>query len=208
MKTKILRPVRIGDDKVEVTVFSEEEKSWEKHRIRSSKNILDRMMAMANNMVIMNLQDNAYVFSEVEAPGLRAIVGEGMVEGVETILSPKPSLLLSIEFGKKTNDHGEIIHKIKPEPNTWIYEGSIINKNIDYDLVILKTADGPRIILPDELYIPQRKSSGGKKTKKKKRRKRKHASKKSVKKSAKTSKTTKKSKKTKKTRRRKRRRKK
>lgn len=200
MKTKILRPVRIGDDKVEIIVFNEEEKSWEKHRIRSSKNILDRMMAMANNMVIMNLQDNAYVFSEVEAPGLRTIVGEGMVEGVETVLSPKPSLLLSVEFGKKVDDHVEIIHKIKPEPNTWVYEGSIINKNIDYDLIILKTIDGPRIVLSDELHIPQRKSSREKKTKKKKRRKRKHTSKTPAKKSTKTSKTTKKSRKTRKRR--------
>lgn len=203
MKTKILRPATIGDDKVELVVFSEEEKSWEKHRIRSSKNILDRMMAMANNMVIMNLQDNAYVFSEVEAPGLRTVVGEGEVKGVETVLSPKPSIILSIEFGKRVDDHVEIIHKIRPEPNTWVYESKIINKNIDYDLIILNTIDGPRIILHEETLIPQRKS-GEKKTKKKRKRRRKKSAKKTAsKKSTKTAKKTKKTSKRKRKRRRK-----
>jgi len=172
VKTKIYKPKKITDDKVEILSLDEEELSWEKHTIRSTKNIMDRMLAMANNVVLMNYRDNVYVFAEVEAPGLRAVIGEGSVPGIETILSPRPIEVTEILFAKKKNDEVEIIHKIVPEHDTWIYEGSVNVTDLDFDIIILKSVNMTRVVLKEELHLPLRKSVE-KKTKSRKRRKRK-----------------------------------
>ncbi len=183
MRTKIYKPKKIADDKVEILGLDEEEISWEKHTIRSTKNIMDRMLAMANNVVLMNYRDNVYVFAEVEAPGLRAVVGEGSVPGIETTLSPRPIEVTEILFAKKKNDEVEIVHKIVPEHDTWIYEGSVNAIDLDYDMIILKSVDMTRVVLKEELHLPLRKSVE-KKTKSRKKRKRKKTEK-SVKKKTK-----------------------
>ncbi len=172
VRTKIYKPKKIADDKVEILGLDEEELSWEKHTIRSTKNIMDRMLAMANNVVVMNYRDNVYVFAEVEAPGLRAVVGEGSVPCIETTLSPRPIEVTEILFAKKKNDEVEIVHKIVPEHDTWIYEGSVNAIDLDYDMIILKSVDMTRVVLKEELHLPLRKSVE-KKTKSKKKRKKK-----------------------------------
>ncbi len=183
MKTKIYKPKKIGDDKVEILGLDEEELSWEKHTIRSTKNIMDRMLAMANNVVLMNYRDNVYVFAEVEAPGLRAVVGEGSIPGVETTLSPRPIEVTEILFAKKKNEEVEIVHKIVPEHDTWIYEGSVNSIDLDYDIIILKSVNMTRVLLREELHLPLRKK--GEKKRKTKRRRKKKKTEKSVKKKTK-----------------------
>ena len=173
MKTKIYKPKKIADDKVEILGLDEEELSWEKHTIRSTRNIIDRMLAMANNVVLMNYRDNVYVFAEVEAPGLRAVVGEGSIPGVETTLSPRPIEVTEILFAKKKNEEIEIVHKIVPEHDTWIYEGSVNSIDLDYDLIILKSVDMTRVLLREELHLPLRKSIEKKRKTRRKRKKKK-----------------------------------
>ena len=168
VRTKNYKPKKMADDKVEILALSEEELSWEKHTIRSTKNVLDRMLAMAN---------------KVEAPGLRAVVGEGSVPGVETILSPRPIEVTEILFAKKKDDNVEIVHKIVPEHDTWVYEGSINAMDLDFDLIILKSIDMTRVVFKEELHLPIRKSTE-KKRKARRKRKRKKAEK-SVKKKTK-----------------------
>jgi len=173
VKTKIYKPKKIADDKVEILGLDEEELSWEKHTIRSTRNIMDRMLAMANNVVLMNYRDNVYVFAEVEAPGLRAVVGEGSIPGVETTLSPRPIEVTEILFAKKKNEEIEIVHKIVPEHDTWIYEGSVNSIDLDYDLIILKSVDMTRVLLREELHLPLRKSIEKKRKTRRKRKKKK-----------------------------------
>ncbi|MCD6300709.1 MAG: hypothetical protein J7L82_01405, partial [Staphylothermus sp.] len=119
----------------------------------------------------------------VEAPGLRAVVGEGSVPGVETILSPRPIEVTEILFAKKKDDNVEIVHKIVPEHDTWVYEGSINAMDLDFDLIILKSIDMTRVVFKEELHLPIRKSTE-KKRKARRKRKRKKAEK-SVKKKTK-----------------------
>ncbi len=185
MKTKIYKPKKIADDKVEILGLDEEELSWEKHTIRSTRNIMDRMLAMANNVVLMNYRDNVYVFAEVEAPGLRAVVGEGSVPGVETTLSPRPVEVTEILFAKKKNEEVEIVHKIVPEHDTWIYEGSVNTIDLDYDLIILKSVDMTRVVLKEELHLPLRKSVEKKRKTRRRRKRKKKKTEKSVKKKTK-----------------------
>ncbi len=172
--TKYL-PEQVGDEKIKLYLLKREELGWRIENKRRSKHVLDRLLAYANNAVITNMAENAYIFAEAEIPGMKAFVGEGGFKDVETILLPLPRpvnkvRIVRIKEGEKT----ETIHEYEPPAEMWGYESKItIAPEIEYDLIIIDTPEGPRPLFPDELKIPIRKTM--KKRGKRKRRKSKKA---------------------------------
>lgn len=157
IRTTLLEPKIIGDDKVQLILLERKEGEWSEHRLRMSENIIDRMIALANNYVIMNMRENAYVFAEVEVPGLRAFIGEGEVPGVETFLTIMPEPVLRIVFYKSEGEEVKPLHIIEPKGDLWGYESKIyVKPSLEYDLIIVETPSTIRAILPDELKFPQR----------------------------------------------------
>ncbi len=194
VRTTLLEPKIIGDDKVQLILLERKEGEWSEHRLKMSENIIDRMITLANNYVIMNMRENAYVFAEVEVPGLRAFIGEGEVPGVETFLTVMPEPILKIVFYKVDGEEVKPLHVIEPKGDLWGYESKIyVEPSLEYDLIIVETPSTIRAILPDELKFPQRtitvaktKIAAAKKKARKSRKKAKKTSKKTKKKTKKT----------------------
>ena len=166
-------PEIVGDEKIKLYLLKREELGWRIENKRRSKHILDRLLAYANNAVITNMAENAYIFAEAEIPGMKAFVGEGGFKGVETILLPLPRpvnrvRIVRIREGEKT----ETIHEYEPPAEMWGYESKItIAPDIEYDLIIIDTPNGPRPLFPDELKIPIKKTARKKSKRRKKKRK-------------------------------------
>ncbi len=194
----IYRPVLVGDDKVKLYLLERREEEWTEEKKKRSKHLLDRLLAHANNIVIMNPVEEGYIFAEVEAPGLKAFVGEGGFKEAETILLPKPQPIKSIKIYKLEDDKLVKIHEYTPPSDLWGYETKIyIDPSIEYDLIIVETQEEPRPIFPNELHIPTRKTIS-KETKRKKRKTRKKATRKKTRKKKRKSSKRKKTKKKKK----------
>ncbi len=172
--TKYL-PEQVGDEKIKLYLLKREELGWRIENKRRSKHVLDRLLAYANNAVITNMAENAYIFAEAEIPGMKAFVGEGGFKDVETILLPLPQPVNKVRIVKiKEGEKTETIHEYEPPAEMWGYESKItIAPEIEYDLIIIDTPEGPRPLFPDELKIPIRKTM--KKRGKRKRRKSKKA---------------------------------
>lgn len=160
VKTTLLEPGIISSDKVRLILLERKEGEWSEHRFRMSENIIDRMIVLANNYVITNMRENAYVFAEVEVPGLRAFIGEGRVPGVETFLTIMPEPVLRIVFYKLEGEEVKPLHVIEPKGELWGYESKIyVEPGFEYDLIIVETPNFIRAILPDELKFPQKAST-------------------------------------------------
>ncbi len=178
VKTLVLKPEYLEDDRVKILLYKVSDEEWDSHIFRGSTNLLDKMLAYANNRVIMKsttLKDlEGYIFSEVEVTGLKASRGEGVVKNVETILYPRPQPLQRIVFLKKEDSMLKPVHEVKLDGEYWVYDSAIIVKNLEYDAILIETLEDKRIVLREEIIIPTRKKIGETtKSLKKKRRKRK-----------------------------------
>ncbi len=161
IKVTKYKPVLAGDDKVRLYLLEREELGWREENKKRSKHVLDRLLAYANNEVLMNLSGEGYVFAEAEVPGMKAFVGEGGFKGAETIILPLPQPVNKIRLMKTgEGERAETLHEYTPPGELWGYESSIsVDPSIGYDLVIIDTPEGPRPIFPDELKIPARKTT-------------------------------------------------
>ena len=165
----MFKPVLIGDDKVKLYLLEMESEEWSMEKKRRSKHLLDRLLAYANNVVIMNPVEEGYIFAEAETPGLKAFVGEGGFKEANTILLPKPQPVKAVKI-YKMDERGKLvkIHEYHPPRELWGYETKIyIDPKLEYDLIIVETSEEPRAIFPNELYIPARKSAKRRKKRRK-----------------------------------------
>ncbi len=161
----------VGDDRIKLVLLEREEGEWTEETKRRSKHLLDRLLAYANNVVIMSQVREGYVFGEAEIPGLKAFVGEGGFRGAETLLLPLPQPVTRITLYKKgETDTAVKVHEYMPPGEMWGYETKIeVDPALEYDLIVVETPEGPRPLFRHELKIPTRKTQAKKKKKKRRR---------------------------------------
>jgi len=202
VKTKLLRPKRYSDNKVEVMVYEIEHEDWSEHNIRSKTSVLDKMLTHAQNIVSMldssgELKDK-YVVVEVELPGLKAMRCEGKVSESSTILYPIPSPITRMVFLKKENEELKPVYTVEFKGENWVYDSIIYDKDLEYDAILVETPEDKRLVLKEELITPTRSKlveEKRKKTRKRRRKKKKTTSTKAKKAGKKKLKKTKKAKK-------------
>lgn len=182
VKRIYLRPEEISAGGLKATLYSVEEDEWSLVEVdEMGENMLNKMMEIAGNELARIRPRDHYAFVTVESPGLSVIIGEGLVEGSRTILSPKPSPLKSIKLIRVVGEEGkyEVVAEIKPEGEKYVYDGLIeLPPDISYDLILVETSEDRRIIMPSELLLPAVKAETGGQKRRKRRRKSKERKKK------------------------------
>ncbi|WP_440059630.1 hypothetical protein ACSU1N_00275 [Thermogladius sp. 4427co] len=158
---------RVSSDGVISVLLYELSESWREAEV---DNNIDSLIALAGNTLSTNPPEaNSYRFVEVEAPGSKVVIGEGGVEGVETVLIPVPGYLRSIKFIKVSGENPVVVHEFKPDSTSIVYDSTLsFNKQLDYDLILVETSELSRIIFPHELLL-ERVRVGEKKARKKRR---------------------------------------
>ncbi len=162
-KTVYYEPRKIGNDTVRITLFERIEAEWSEHNLRKHEKLIDRMLVLAHNNVIRHMSsvggENKYIFSEVEAPGLRAIVGEGQIKDTETLLFLKPEPITRIVVLKKNKETNilEKILELNISKELWCYETKLeFLKNMEWDAILVESPERKRIILREEAKLPLR----------------------------------------------------
>jgi len=180
VKTRVLKPTLYSDEHVDIVLYEIVDEEWDTHVFRASSNLIDKMLAYANNKIVlkqsMSGMIDGYIFSEVEATGFKTVRGEGLVKNIETILYPIPQPLRRIAFLKKIDGELKQVHEIKPPGEYWIYETTLVTKDLDYDAILIETSEDRRIVLREEIIIPHIKTTSeevGKKRRKKRKSRRK-----------------------------------
>ena len=162
-KTVYYEPRKIGNDAVRITLLERIEAEWSEHNLRKHEKLIDRMLVLAHNNVIRHMSsvggENKYIFSEVEAPGLRAIVGDGQIKDTETLLFLKPEPITRIVVLKKNKetDMLEKILELNISKELWCYETKLeFLKNMEWDAILVESPERKRIILREETKLPLR----------------------------------------------------
>ena len=162
-KTVYYEPRKIGTDKIRLTLLERIEAEWSEHNLRKHEKLIDRMLVLAHNNVVRHLSsvgaDNKYVFSEVEAPGLRAIVGEGQIKDAETLLFLKPEPVTRVVVLRRNKETGmlEKITEINVSKELWGYETKIeLPEDMEWDALLVESPERKRLILKEEIKLPLR----------------------------------------------------
>jgi len=173
LKVELLEPVSESDSSVRLGALRINKELWNPIEAGSAKVTVESLLEIAAENIVKHRSTDRLVLASVEAPGLRVVLGENLLKGSFTVLSPKPSYLRRVLFIKCKNGKCEIVHEFRPKSQLLVYEGSIeLIRNIDYDLVIFECEDYRRVLLPHELLLPAVKSEV-KKTRKSRRKKKK-----------------------------------
>lgn len=175
-----LVPMSVDDGSARALLFTPEEKAWDEVEAEPS---LEKLMAVAANTLAHDPPPGgAFRFVEVEAPGLRFVLGEGAVSGTETVLSPLPTHVKSIKFVKMEGEKPVIVHELKPSGLAIAFEGGLALKGGgEFDLVIVEGAELTRLLFPHELLL-ERIKAGEKKARRRRKSRKKAKAKKSRKK--------------------------
>ena len=168
LKIVDLSPYVENDGVVTALLYKQEEK-WGEVEVGEG---LESLLSVAGNTISSNPpQLNVLRFVEVEAPGMKVTIGEGSVEGVETVISPIPAYLRSIKFVKVEGENPVVVHEFKPGNPSIVYDSSIaFGKKLEYDLILVETSEGVRIVFPHELLLEKVKTETKKRRKRRKAR--------------------------------------
>ncbi|MEM4570543.1 MAG: hypothetical protein QXE66_04465 [Desulfurococcaceae archaeon] len=132
--------------------------------------VIERLLELAAEYNVKERSPDAFTLSEVEAPGLRVVLGDGGRFESSTVLTPKPSYLRRMVFVKCDDvSNCKAVYEFKPRSQLIVYEGSISVSNLDYDLIVLECDDHARVLFPHELSQPRVKHVVKKARKKRKR---------------------------------------
>jgi hypothetical protein len=142
----------VENDGVLSAILYKPEESWSEVEVEGDVN---SMLSTAGNILSSNPPAEGRLrFVEVEAPGLKVVIGEGVANGVETILSPYPSFLRSIKLVKVEGETPRVVHEFKPGQPSIVYDSALILwKKLEYDLILVETSEGTRILFPHELLL-------------------------------------------------------
>lgn len=154
-----LRRKEDKDDAVELSGYYVEEEKWDVKELSEEnfdKDTITKLLEIAAEYLVMDRSSGAFVLTEVETTGLRVTLGEGGQFEASTILVPKPSYLRRILFAKcHSTNNCTIVHEFRPSSQIIVYEGTLMTKNLDFDLAIIECGDHVRIIFPHELIQPK-----------------------------------------------------
>ena len=173
LKVELLEPVLESDSNVRLGALRINKELWNPIEADSAKVAVDSLLEIAAENIVKHRSADKLVLVSVEAPGLRVVLGENLLRGSSTVLSPKPSYLRRVLFVKYKNGKCEVVHEFRPKSQLLVYEGSIeLIQNIDYDFIIFECEDYKRVLLPHELLLSVVKSEvrKAKKTRRKKKR--------------------------------------
>ncbi|MFZ8783315.1 MAG: hypothetical protein ACO2OR_04960 [Desulfurococcaceae archaeon] len=172
-RIELLEPVLESSGSIRVKVLRVAKELWSPLEAGSAKITIDNLVEVAAENVVKHRSPEKLVLASVEAPGLKVILGENLLKGALTVLSPKPSYLKRILFVKcESSEKCSIVYEFRPSSQVLVYEGLIeVSQSINYDFIILECEDYKRIMLPHELMLPPVKSEV-EKTKKARRRRR------------------------------------
>ncbi|ADV65157.1 hypothetical protein Desmu_0853 [Desulfurococcus mucosus DSM 2162] len=184
-----LTPFEEETDVLKIRLYAQSDEQWREMEVdvntRESNGgrLLEKMLEVAGNQLVTWLaregEAGCYRFVNAEAPGVSITLGEGSVEGVETLLALKPSHLIRVRLVRfEEPEKYHVVYEFKPSRESMVYEGFITVKNpeLRYDLILVDTAEDTRIILPHEMVLPQLKL-GEKRTRRTKRRRKTKSSK-------------------------------
>lgn len=157
---------------VSISGYNVREEKWVLREIPSSTqvNVIDRLLEVAAEYNVKERSPDVFTLSEVEAPGLRVVLGDGGRMNSSTVLTPKPSYLRKMTFVKCSDANDcKAVYEFKPGSQLIVYEGSINTGNINYDFIVLECDDHVRVLFPHELSQPKVKQVTKKARKKRKR---------------------------------------
>lgn len=187
VKIAKLSPIIYKNNSVELTLFKFEDINWGEKELKGSLSI-DRIYAETQNVLTRFMQtnkvNNEYVLVEIEAVGLKASRCEGSVTNASKLLYPIPQPIRRIVFYKKNGEELSKIHEVNFPSGYWVYDGYLSTSNFDWDVMLIETSSGRRIISRRELLESSKVVTEGK-TKKKKTRTRKSRKRKTKKKKTK-----------------------
>lgn len=182
-RTIIFKPATYSADGVEFTVYEGEEVSWREIEIDAPDRdkLVDEMVVEASSLAYQSRIDEGYSFVQLELPGVEVVEGEGDYSRAETIFYPVPVPINKIVFYKSSGDKAVPVREIVVEKGKYVYDGYIVVKDIDFDLIEIHTSNGTRILFKEELKIPAVTRATGveavKKTRKRRRKIKKRSSK-------------------------------
>lgn len=168
------------DGPVLVSGYYVNEEKWETREIPGDikEDGITKLLEVAAEYTVKERDSSEFLLVEVEAPGLRVVLGESGQLAASTVITPKPSYLRRMLFVKCVDSSNcKVVHEFKPSSQLMVYEGSIEVKDIDYDFIVVECGDHVRIVFPHELMQPRVKQKTPKSKRKRKKRK-KRASKK------------------------------
>jgi hypothetical protein len=172
-----LKPVTLSDGTITLTAYEVDEEKWDLRDVGKKQGaLIDTLLEIASEYIIKERQPGRFTLAEVEAPGLRVILGDGEAGAGSTIIVQKPSFLRKIILVKCAEASCKSLHEFKPTSQVIVYDGSISVTRYDFDFLIVECEDSVRAVMPSELALPSVKSSTAKKQKKKKARSKKQRS--------------------------------
>jgi len=198
VKSGVLIPELVKDDRVRLIMYRVSREEWWQSDLRARTNILDQLLASAQNTLSLMLQNQeiseGYVFAEVATTGLRAFRGEGKLDRSMAYLSLMPQPVKRIIFMKKKEKKLEKVYELVLNGEYWVYDTVVETQDLNYDAVLVETVEDARIVLREELEQPPQRismsssipKSSKKRAKKRKKRRRKQRKKRSLAKSRKT----------------------
>ncbi|MEZ0393821.1 MAG: hypothetical protein ABWK00_02065 [Desulfurococcaceae archaeon] len=154
-----LVPFDASDGRASLRLYRREEGQWFKEV--AERTIEDLLELAGNALTTSPPVSGSYRIAEAEVPGLRVFVGEGEVGAVETVLFPLPAPLLSIKFYKCEGGSCEQVHEFRPGSEAYVYDGYLRLEGVDFDVAVVETTVGERLILRGDLFLPPVKPSRG-----------------------------------------------
>lgn len=170
-----LTPIVYRNGFVELTLFRFEDLSWGEKKLEESLNI-DKLFTETQNFLTRFMQTNkvtdGYVVVEIEGIGLKASRCEGSITGSPRPIYLIPQPLRRVTFYKKKGEELTKVYELTFQSEYWVYDGQLVTNNLDWDVMLIETAGGRRVISREELLEPAKLVVEKRKKKRRKRRSR------------------------------------
>ncbi len=163
LRTRVLRPylLKLGPLAIRGLVVVDE--SWGETRVREKKDsvkLLHSLYNVAANRTYRAVKSGGgFVETEAVGIGAAALDGDGSYSEAKALMFPKPSRLIRVGVAwagravEKLDDMDW--YEVPAQLEFYIYEGSVEAEK-PWEMLVLDTEDGQRIILPSELKPPRR----------------------------------------------------
>lgn len=170
-----LTPIVYRNGFVELTLFRFEDLSWGEKKLEESLNI-DKLFTETQNFLTRFMQTNkvtdGYIVVEIEGIGLKASRCEGSITGSPRPIYLIPQPLRRVTFYKKKGEELTKVYELTFQSEYWVYDGQLVTNNLDWDVMLIETAGGRRVISREELLEPVKLVVEKRKKKRRKRRSR------------------------------------